>query len=526
MPRLFWKIFGWFWGAMVLIGLALYTVVLTTRPDPMPPEWRHNTASALRVTAALMASEWERGGVPALRASQRKAQRGENVRFRLLDARGERLLKNRNAQNERDEIPKDEIPKDGVSKDGVSEEGAPDSRPNRDEVGDVRRDSNLSVEGARFFAPDSVAEVRARFQQMIAQASSSGAPVFAIFGLRAVVVVREISDSGAKYILIADLPRPESGRPAAAARTQLVGGAVALLLSGLVCWGLVGYLTAPLIALRGATQQLAAGDLAARTNAAKSRRHDEVADLGRDFDVMASRIENLVEGQRQLLGDISHELRSPLARLRMAGALGRRQIENGAAGAEFAPAFERITRETGRLDALIGQLLDLTRLENGGHGAFESVDVAALVGEVAADAQFEANAHDKRVEVTRADAFEMQGERTLLSSAIENVVRNALRHTPENGCVEIALQTTATGATIRVRDHGAGVPPETLQRIFEPFFRVEEARDRQSGGAGLGLAIVQRAINAHGGAVRARNADDGGLEVELDLPLAPAQIAG
>lgn len=510
MPRLFWKIFGWFWGAMVLIGLALYTVVLTTRPDPMPPEWRRNTASALRVTAALMVAEWERGGAPALRAAQRSAQRSGNERFRLLDAKGERLMANRSAAGERGENPN---------------RAAPAERPNRAQRRDEnRRDSNFgSLDSSRFFSPDSVAETRARFNEIIVKAGASDQPNFEIFGARAIVAVRETSAAGKNYILLADLPRPEFGRPAAAARTQFVGGAVALLLSGLVCWGLVRYLTAPLISLRGATQQLAAGDLAARTGADKSRRHDEVADLGRDFDVMASRIENLVEGQRQLLGDISHELRSPLARLRMAGALGRRQIESGAAGAEFTPAFERITRETARLDALIGQLLDLTRLENGGHGEREPVDVAALLAEIAADAQFEADSQNKRVVITRADPFCIEGERTLLSSAIENVVRNALRHTPADSSVEIALEKTANGAQIRVRDHGNGVPEETLERIFEPFFRVEEARDRQSGGAGLGLAIVQRAISAHGGSVRARNLEAGGLEVELELPVAAPQ---
>ena len=493
MPRLFWKIFGWFWGAMILIGLALYTVVLTTRPDPMPLEWRHNIASALSATATVLVSEWERGGVPALRAAQRSAQRGGNVRLRLLDAKGERL--GRNAEMESD---------------------APRNRaPERDEN---RRNPNLSALESRAFDDDSASEARARFRQLIQRAGRSKQPIFEILGARAIVALRETSDSGVNYILIADLPRPESGRPAANARTQLIGGAVALVLSGLVCWGLVRYLTAPLITLRGATQQFAAGDLGARTGASASRRHDEVADLGRDFDEMASRIENLIEGQRQLLGDISHELRSPLARLRMAGALGRRQIESGAQGEEFTPAFERITRETARLDALIGQLLDLTRLENGGHGARENVNVKLLIEEIAADAQFEASAQNKRVEITRADNFAMQGERTLLSSAIENVVRNALRHTPENASVEIALQTTERGAIISVRDHGPGVPPETLERIFEPFFRVEEARDRQSGGAGLGLAIVQRAVAAHGGKVRACNAESGGLEVELELP--------
>ena len=495
MPRLFWKIFGWFWGAMILIGLALYTVVLTTQPDPMPLEWRRNTTAALAATATVLVAEWEHGGALALRKTLRSAQRGGKMRLRLLDKNGERL--GRNAEDE-------------------SVENAPLNRPMK--RADNARTPDLSALESRFDDDKFAADARARFRQLVKKAATSNQPVFEIFGPRAVAVLRETSETGVDYILVADLPRPESGRPAAAARTQLVGGIVALLLSGLVCLGLVRYLTAPLISLRGATQQLAAGDLSARTNASASRRHDEVADLGRDFDEMAGRIENLVEGQRQLLGDISHELRSPLARLRMAGALGRRQIESGAAGAEFSPAFERITRETARLDALIGQLLDLTRLENGGHSAFENVDVAALVGEIAADAQFEANAHNKRVEITRADAYCIEGERALLSSAIENVVRNALRHTPENTAVEIALETSATGATIRVRDHGAGVPPETLNRIFEPFFRVEEARDRQSGGAGLGLAIVQRAVAAHGGEVRARNAEGGGLEVDLEFP--------
>lgn len=498
MPRLFWKIFGWFWGAMVLIGLALYTVVLTTRPEPMPLEWRKNTASALSATATVMVSEWERGGAPALRAAQRSAQRGGRARLRLLDAKGERV--------------------------GRPADDASSSRNRQNQRSDDAREPSLSGPENSRFSDDAAADAgRARFRQLVKRASASEQPVFELFGTRVAVALRETSEKGVNYVLVADLPRPEAGRAVANARTQLIGGGVALLLSGLVCWGLVRYLTAPLILLRGATRRFSEGDLSARTGAVARGRRDEVADLGRDFDVMAGRIENLIEGQRQLLGDISHELRSPLARLRMAGALGARQIESGAAGADFAPAFERITRETGRLDGLIGQLLDLTRLENGGHNAFERVDVTALVKEIAADAQFEAQSQNKRVEITRADEFSMQGERALLSSAIENVVRNALRHTPENTAVEIALETSASGALVSVRDYGNGVPVETLERIFEPFFRVEEARDRQSGGAGLGLAIVQRAISAHGGKVSAHNVENGGLEVELELPSADAR---
>ena len=507
MPRLFWKIFGWFWGAMVLIGLAMFLVVLTTRPDPMPQSWRQNTAAALHAAAGVAVAEWERGGAPALRATLRNASRANDARFRLLDAKGARLGNPRGTDDERGADPNSQRTTATPSNSG--------SAANR------RETNERGLDRGRFFDSETVAETRARFKAMLARAAQTDQPIYELFDSRAVIALRETSESGQKYLLIADLPRPQTGRPAAAARTQLIGGLVALALSGLVCWGLVRYLTAPLFRLRGATRRFASGDLSARTGAGQSGRRDEVADLGRDFDAMAARIENLIEGQRQLLGDISHELRSPLARLRMANALGARQIESGAAGAEFAPAFERINRETARLDALIGQLLDLTRLENGGQNAREVVDLTALLNEIVADARFEAQSQNKRVEVRRADAVCLQGERTLLGSAIENVVRNALRHTPENTAVEIALEADASAATIRVRDRGAGVPEELVERLWEPFFRVEAARDRQSGGAGLGLAIVQRAIQAHGGNVEARNAPDGGLEVEMRLPLAP-----
>ena len=166
MPRLFWKIFGWFWGAMILIGLALYTVVLTTRPDPMPLEWRHNTASALRVTAALMVSQWESGGAAALRAARRNAQRGETVRFWLLDGQGERLINNRNAADEREETPGQSAP--GQSAPNSRVEARPTrsgGRDNRSGGRDNRGASDLGFEGARFFSPDGIAEMRARGRQ-------------------------------------------------------------------------------------------------------------------------------------------------------------------------------------------------------------------------------------------------------------------------------------------------------------------------------------------------------------------------
>ena len=402
---------------MILIGLALYTVVLTTRPDPMPLEWRRNTASALRATATVLVTEWERGGAPELRKTLRNAQRGGRVRLRLLDAQGERLGRGAEAQSapqsersapqsersapqsersapqsersapqsersapqsersapqsersapqsersapqsersapqsERSAPQSERSAPQSERSAPQSERSAPQSERSAPQSERSAPQSERSAPQSERSAPqsersarnsesrglddddDGAGSLRARFRHMVERAATSGQPAFEMFGTRVAVAIRETSESGVNYILVADLPRPESGRAVANARTQLVGGAVALLLSGLVCWGLVRYLTAPLVGLRGATRQLAAGDLSARTGAGASRRHDEVADLGRDFDVMAARIENLIEGQRQLLGDISHELRSPLARLRMAGALGRRQIESDARG--------------------------------------------------------------------------------------------------------------------------------------------------------------------------------------------------
>jgi two-component system sensor histidine kinase CpxA len=174
---------------------------------------------------------------------------------------------------------------------------------------------------------------------------------------------------------------------------------------------------------------------------------------------------------------------------------------------------------------LIGQLLSLARLEAGVTPAGrEPVDVAELVATVAADADFEARANNRRVEVARAVPAVIQGHAGLLHSALENIVRNATRHTAEGTAVTLSLDREGDGPgglVLRVRDHGPGVPVEMLPRMFEPFVRIDDARDRSSGGYGLGLAIAQKAIHLHGGAISARNEPDGGLSVVITLPANP-----
>jgi two-component system sensor histidine kinase CpxA len=277
-------------------------------------------------------------------------------------------------------------------------------------------------------------------------------------------------------------------------------------------------LVAPVVQLRAATRRVASGDFGARVGPLLGKRRDELAAMGHDFDVMAGRVETLVAAQQRLIRDISHELRSPLARLGVALSLARKR-----AGADAASVLDRIEREAQRLNEMIGQLLILSRREGDAAGPREPVDLAALVREVTADANFEAAGTGREVRLTSCEPCRTEGGATLLRSAVENVVRNAVRYTPAHTTVEVSLrcQTVAdkSVAVVSVRDHGAGVPAEALADIFRPFYRVADARERETGGVGLGLAITERALRLHGGSVTATNHPAGGLLVELSLPV-------
>ena len=497
MRRLFLKIFLWFWGAMIFIALALYGFVTTTRPDPLPDPWRESTSEVLATRGAAAVAAWESLGQAAL--SDSLARKETRSRLWLFDERDRELSGRRqSARGERsraNRARRDDSQDDGPIADWLRLRHA--LRPETLKV--LRRDALKSEETVFYLAPPRVLAARS-----------------------------VLSASGKRYVLQAMLPVPRFGRLVAEPSTQWLGIAMVLALSGLVCWGLVRYLTSPMTALRAATEQLASGDLTARTGAGAQRRRDEVADLGRDFDAMAERIEDLVLAQRRLLGDISHELRSPLARLSMALALARRAVEIKSEGGEINTALDRIKRETGRLNTLIEQLLQLVRLESGdaGNSAGDNtapLDLEALVREVVADADFEARGSGRSVHLAQSDSCHAGGSENLLRSAIENVVRNAVRYTAPETAVEVSLICEATHALIRVRDRGPGVPPETLGELFRPFYRVADARDRESGGVGLGLAITQRAVASCGGTVTAQNADGGGLLVEISLPIRALQ---
>jgi signal transduction histidine kinase len=279
---------------------------------------------------------------------------------------------------------------------------------------------------------------------------------------------------------------------------------------GIFCFWLSRYLNGPLQKLGEAAAGIAEGRLDTRVDPALLQRRDEIADLARNFNRMAERIESLVTAQQRLLGDVSHELRSPLTRLILALGL----VKSGPAS-ETAENLERIGVEARRLDALIGQLLALTRIGSGvDRGSAATFDLANLVQEVAADADFEARARRRSVVVTAAVECPFSGYEELLRSAVENVVRNAVRYTAEGTAVELALAVSDGRARISVRDRGPGVPEHMLARMFQPF-----QRDPASDGAGLGLAISESAVRAHGGSIRAIHRPGGGLVVEMELPL-------
>jgi two-component system sensor histidine kinase CpxA len=342
------------------------------------------------------------------------------------------------------------------------------------------------------------------------------------FIIPAPTVLREShasSDGKHRYTLVLGLP--PGPRVFFGPRGMPVPGLIiAVISSGLVCYVLSWLLTKPIVRLRAATRQLAAGDLTARAGAPSKRRRDEVAGLMRDFDGMAERLETLVKAQSRLLNDISHELRSPLARLNVALGLARQR-----SSAESTAMLDRIELEASRLNELIGRILTLARLEDGEQRvAATPVPLDELVLNIAEDAEFEAQARHCHVRSEIPEGtWAVPGEASLLHSAIENVVRNAIRYTREGSTVQISLEriedSLGTQALIKVADCGPGVPSEALGKLFQPFYRLDDARGRMTGGVGLGLAITERAVRFHGGRVSASNRAEGGLVVEIRLPL-------
>ncbi|MCK6420665.1 MAG: ATP-binding protein [Aquabacterium sp.] len=288
------------------------------------------------------------------------------------------------------------------------------------------------------------------------------------------------------------------------------GATIALVLSAMVAWSL----SRPLRLLRLAFADAAAGQLERRVAPMLGRQRDEFAALARDFDRMAEQLQALLGSQQRLLHDVSHELRSPLARLQVAAALLQRSPES------LPQALLRIEREVRRLDDLVAQVLMLARLESSAPLAdVREVDVMALLACVVDDARFEARSQHRDVRLTTpCESLAMRANGELLLRAFDNAVRNAVRHTAPGTVVEVMVQLcTPARLRVEVADRGPGLPPEAMERVFEPFERLPTARANT--GVGLGLAITRRAVLAHGGCTRAQARAGGGLCIVFELPV-------
>jgi two-component system sensor histidine kinase CpxA len=300
---------------------------------------------------------------------------------------------------------------------------------------------------------------------------------------------------------------------------------IALLVTALTSWWLAQHLSAPIRRIQEGARALASENLDVGTGAGRrvsaglEGRRDELAVLARDFDAMADQLRANRGAITQLLRDISHELRSPLARMRVALGLARQPP------ADLTRQLDRMEREIERLDSLISQVLKLARL----HGtdapfARETFDVDEVIEEVVRDANFEGAVKNCSVRLRGSANTCVNGNRDLVRSAIDNVLRNAVRYSPQGAPVEVCVTRPQSGLAILIRDGGPGVPDKDLERIFEPFYRVAESRDRDTGGEGIGLAITAQVMKAHGGSAKAANCQGGGFEVRLNLPTAALAV--
>lgn len=526
-PRgLFFKIFGWFLAAQFLIGLALFLLASATQRG-FDQRFSEMIGVNLEARARAAAIAYEGGGQNALfEAWQSARRRGRGGRSR----RGASPFASNGAAK-----PNAADPDLGSGlQDGPTRRGLNDLEASSLFVLRAPK-AGAALSAQHLIGPPAPLEAAKLPGDAAAWPDTFSVPNGATYLLRHVETAR-----GGRYAATLRL-RNEGQGPRRVLENWLGGGrggpsaparfAVIVLTMGALCYVLARYLTEPALKLRRATRQFAAGDFAVRVGPQMGARRDELADLGRDFDQMAERIEGLLLAQRQLLGDISHELRSPLTRLSLA-----LELATQSADPPTRALLARIEGEAGEMNRLIGGLLTLARLENGANSAQQTsreaayIDLAHLAEHVVANADFEAQNRGGEVQITHLDDAQIVGNGELLHSALENVVRNAILHSPNAPRVEVSLRVETRGATrvaqIRVRDHGPGVPEAALEQLFRPFFRVDEARNRESGGTGLGLSIAQRAARFHGGDVRAQNAVGGGLEVEISLPLVAVLAEG
>lgn len=362
--------------------------------------------------------------------------------------------------------------------------------------------------------PLSHEKIPQRLQHMAARALRSGEVVFPRMGPRNGLAATIQRPSGRQYVVTLLFPERQ---PTMRNLTHgFLGHQLLLLLavSALVCYLLARSLSTPIKRLRQATHRLAEGEFSIRVGE-QIQGKTEIAALARDFDHMAARIERLVHSQQRLLRDVSHELRSPLTRLGIALELAKDQPS----ASQRERGLARIELEAQRMNTMIGELLTLCRLDARDISAdFQTINLCELFKQIIEDAKFEAESRHCRIEACIESNCLFYGSAELMKQALENVIRNAVRYSTEGTQIDVTLKSIHHAVTISIRDRGPGVPETSLDKLFDPFYRVAEARERETGGSGIGLAITERSIHLHGGKISASNHPDGGLVIQILLP--------
>lgn len=290
---------------------------------------------------------------------------------------------------------------------------------------------------------------------------------------------------------------------------------LATLASGLACYWLARYLSKPLDNLRVATRRVAAGDLSYRVAPTLKGHGKELGELATDFDSMTAQLQASMSEQQRLTKDVSHELRSPLARLQVALGIARQKNIRG-----LDPELDKIGKAADYLEDIIADILSLPVSSSDERPLDDVVEINALINALADDLRDEA--HNKQVRFNvRSDHCELlvATRGSSLTAALENILRNAIKYSPQNGHVSVEIHQQQGQCHIQVTDSGNGVPDSELQAIFRPFYRTDEARSRESGGFGLGLAIAQRTVVQHKGSIQAFNSPGAGLSIRILLPL-------
>ncbi len=500
MGRLFWKIFLWFWSAMLLMGFSIAwtisTLIDVSDLDLRQQQLKRLLQTRVETLGQLIEFNGEKAAINFLIRTQLKQRTTFNVN-----------------RDEREFHP-------------------PRRKEFRPEL-DIHVTNHAGKDILNRNLPDwsiQLIKTRKKSDHPMDQDYSKSVDIEQLdnklFMIKHVTSAKEQS-----YTITARLKMPE--KPAIKLHQLIPFGlgriyerhpqimqlrlGLALFLSSLFCFAFSWYLVKPMKLLRSASRNIAAGHLETRVSNVIGRRGDELEALGHDFDFMAERLQTLVSNQQNLLNDVSHELRSPLTRLQL--AIGLAQQKNNE---NITDEMERIELECQRLNELLEQVLTLARFNHQlSEQDRETVNLVELLEEITNDAQFEAARQTKHVVFHHNKPCLLSANRSLLHRALENIVRNAIKYTADNTTVNITLDApehSQSTLSIQICDAGPGVPEFQLTRLFEPFFRVASARDRNSGGYGLGLAIANRAIKAHQGEITAMNKPEGGLCVHIDLP--------